>query len=206
MHKFFLSIFFYLHRIASLKNAIKKVLLLLVLSVSSPLFAQQTANISSFHRLLIFNEKSELMLVRIKDSDRWVTPGWYQDEKLTIRQGLEQLAESYGVKISSPLLRGVFTLKDGQSRVISTRHIYSTSITSGKLEAPALIGEIKWLPVQEAAELVTYPHISTQFMQITKYPNTLWGGTQTMQSDSNTNKSDTVDAFYPLVAISGRIR
>lgn len=202
MNKFFLSIFLLLHRITCIKDAIKKAFLLLTLLVSSPLFAQQTANTSTFHRLLIFNEKSELMLVRIKDSDRWVTPGWYQDEKLTIRQGLEQLAESYGVKISSPVLKGVFTLKDGQSRVISTRLIYSTKITSGKLEAPALIGEIKWLPVQEAAEVITYPHISAQFMQITKHPNTVWGGTQYMHRDGNTNKSEIVDVFYPLVDIS----
>lgn len=201
MNKFFLSIFLLLHRISDIKAAIKKTFLLFILLVSSPLFAQQTANISTFHRLLIFNDKSELMLVRIKDSDRWVTPGWYQDEQLTIKQGLEQLAGSYGVKISSPVLRGVFTLKDGQSRVISTRLIYSTKITSGTPEAPPIIGEIKWLPVQEAAKIVTYSHISTQFMQITKYPNIVWGGTQYMPQDNSTSKSE-IDAFYPLLNMS----
>lgn len=176
----------------------KKAMLLLILLFSLPLFAQQAPKTSTFHRLLIFNEKSELMVVRFKDSDRWVTPGWYQDEHLTIRQGLEQLAASYGVKISSPILRGVFTLKDEQNRVSSTRLVYSAKIKSGKLKAPESIGEIEWLPVQKAAETITFPHISAQIMQITAHPEAVWGGTQRMYQEGKAYKSEVVEEFYPL--------
>ncbi|PHV04072.1 hypothetical protein CSQ96_27910 [Janthinobacterium sp. BJB412] len=73
--------------------------------LSQSLYAQEAPKTSTFHRLLLLNEKNELMVVKIKNSNRWVTPGWYQDDRLTIAQGLDELAAGYGVKIATPKLR-----------------------------------------------------------------------------------------------------
>lgn len=163
------------------------------------LFAQEAPNASTFHRLLVFNSKNELMVVRIKNSERWVTPGWYQDGKLSIRQGLDALAGTYGVTIEKPVLRGVFTLQDGQGE-LSTRLVYNTRITGGKLKSPEIIDEIRWLPVPKAIDIITFPHITAQIAQITKHPETVWGGFQRMHQDGDKQGVEIIEPFYPLAA------
>lgn len=176
----------------------KKFLLLIGLLYSHALFAQQAPNASTFHRLLILNEKDELMVVKVKNSDRWVTPGWYQDDHSSITEGLDELAASYGVKITTPTLRGVFTLKGGQ---ISTRLIYTTRIKSGELKAPDIIDEIKWLPIPKAVETITFPHIRVQIAQLINYPDVVWGGSQTMYQENGVYGSRIVEDFYPLSGV-----
>jgi hypothetical protein len=174
---------------------VKKFLLLIALLYSHALFAQEAPKTSTFHRLLLLNEKNELMVVKIKNSDRWVTPGWYQDDRLTLAEGLDELAATYGVKITTPNLRGVFTLKGTQ---LSTRLVYTTRIKSGVLKAPDLIGEIKWLPIPKAVETITFPHIRAQITQISNYPDVVWGGSQTMYQENGAYGSKLVENFYPL--------
>lgn len=178
----------------------RNLLLLLIALFSQPVFAQETAKPSTFHRLLVFNEQNELMVVKVKNSNRWVTPGWYQDNRLTIKDGLNELAGSYGIKISAPLLRGVFTLRTDQNNEVSTRLVYSAKIESGKIKAPEIIEEIRWLNTSKAMELITFPHISAQLEQITKFPSTVWGGSQLMYQENGSYKSKTTEMFYPLTS------
>lgn len=172
----------------------KKVLLLIIFLFTHSAFAQE-AKTSAFHRLLIFNMKNELMIVRVKNSDRWVTPGWYQDDRLTIKEGLSELVASYGIKTTAPTLRGVFTLKANQ---ISTRLIYSAKLDGGEIKAPDIIEEIRWLPVEKALDVITFPHIRTQIRQITEHPGTIWGGSQTMYQENGAYGSKIIENFYPL--------
>lgn len=174
---------------------LKKVLLLASLLFAQTAFAQEAPKTSAFHRMLIFNVKNELMVVRVKNSDRWVTPGWYQDERLTIKEGLGALIASYGIKTTTPTLRGVFTLKGGQ---ISTRLVYSAKLDGGEIKVPELIEEIRWLPVPKALEVITFPHIRTQISQITAHPGTIWGGSQTMYQENGAYGSRIIENFYPL--------
>lgn len=176
----------------------KKVILLLMVLCSQFTFAQQATKPSTFHRLLVFNDKNELMVVKIKNSERWVTPGWYQDNSLTIKAGLEQLALSYGLKITTPTLRGVFTLKTEQNNELSTRLVYSTKMKSGELKAPEMIEEIRWLSATQATKLITFPHINAQIEQLTKFPGTLWGGSQLMYQEAGVDKAKFIENFYPL--------
>lgn len=181
---------------------LKKVLILLAVLFSQSLFAQEMAKPSTFHRLLVFNNQNELMVVKVKNSNRWVTPGWYQDNRLTIKDGLNELAGSYGIKITAPTLRGVFTLRTDQNSEISTRLVYSTKIESGTIKAPEIIEEIRWLNTTKAMELITFPHINAQLDQITKFPGTVWGGSQLMYQENGVYKSKTTEMFYPLANTS----
>ncbi len=177
----------------------KRIALIFALLFAPGLFAQEAPKPSTFHRLLVFNAKNELMVVRVKNSERWVTPGWYQDGKLSIRQGLDVLAGTYGVTIEKPVLRGVFTLQDGQGE-LSTRLIYNTRIAGGTLKSPEIIDEIRWLPVPQATGLITFPHISAQIAHITKHPETVWGGFQRMHQEDGEQGVQIIEPFYPLAA------
>ncbi len=176
---------------------LKRIVLIFALFFAPGVFAQEATKPSTFHRLLVFNSQSELMVVKVKNSDRWVTPGWYQDGKLSIRQGLDALAGTYGVTIENPVLRGVFTLQDGQGE-LSTRLIYNTKITGGTLKSPEIIDEIRWLPVPEAIDVITFPHITAQIAQIVRRPDTVWGGFQRMRQDGDKQAVEIIEPFYPL--------
>lgn len=175
----------------------KRIVLIFSLFFAPGVFAQEALKPSTFHRLLVFNSQSELMVVKVKNSDRWVTPGWYQDGKLSIRQGLDALAGTYGVTIEKPVLRGVFTLQDSQGE-LSTRLIYNTTITGGTLKSPEIIDEIRWLSVPQAIDIITFPHITAQLAQITQHPDTIWGGFQRMQLDGEKQAVKIMEPFYPL--------
>jgi hypothetical protein len=158
----------------------------------------ETITPSIFHRLLILNEQNEIMLVKIKNSERWVTPGWYQDNKTTIQTGLNEVAASYGISITPPVLRGVFTVSGPQEQAMSTRLIYVTQFKSGTVILPETIQEVRWLKPQQAESVLTFPHISSQIKQIMQYPNTLWGGAQAMVLEGGVYGVKTIVDFYPL--------
>lgn len=168
-------------------------------SVSTSAQAQnELSKPSIFHRLLILNTQNEIMLVKIKNSNRWVTPGWYQVGNLSIRSGLDELAATYGIRISDPLLRGVFTLTGPQEKTVSSRLIYLVRVKSGAVQAPSTIEEIRWLPAEKAQELISFPHISAQIKQIMQYPTTLWGGAQLMTLENGVYGVKTLEDFYSL--------
>lgn len=173
-------------------------LLLFTLTWTTSLYAQEAPKISTFHRLLIVNDNNEVMAVKIKNSERWVTPGWYQDDHSSIKTGLETLAGTYGLSITTPILRGVFTLKGPKENELSTRLIYVVKIKGGKLKSPDSIGEIRWLNLQQVSDIITFPHISTQIRQIMLYPGQVWGGTQIMTQESGIYGVKIVEDFYPI--------
>ncbi|GGA77594.1 hypothetical protein GCM10011521_14880 [Arenimonas soli] len=153
---------------------------------------------STFHRLLVFNDDGELMLVRFEDSGRWVTPGWYQDDESSIRQGLQALAANHGLAVTEPELRGVFSLRADSDGAISTRLVHSALVKSGSTKLPPGIDRIEWLPVEAALERISFPHISEQIAQVTRHPGTVWGGTQLRYQEDGQPRSRIVEAFHPL--------
>jgi len=111
------------------------------------------------------------------------------------------LAGTYGVTLEKPVLRGVFTLQDGVGG-LSTRLVYNTRITGGKLKSPEIIDEIRWLSVPQAIDVITFPHIKAQIAQITRHPDTVWGGFQRMHQDGGKPGVEIIEPFYPLAALS----
>lgn len=177
---------------------------IIALLLVQPTSAQDISNQpNTFHRLLIFNEHGELLVVKIQGRDLWVTPGWYQDNQLTIQQGLEALTKSYGLTTGTPKLRGLFTLQMGDDQNISTRLIYSVVSLGGDILCPEGIDEVRWLEVSDALEVLTLPHIKYQLEQIVTYPTTVWGGSQHMFLENGVNKMNVLEPFYALFPTTG---
>ena len=74
----------------------KNILILLFLVTCQSSFAQKHGKVSTFHRLIINNSENEIMMVKIKNKDVWVTPGFYQDSVQFIKEGLHEIASTYG--------------------------------------------------------------------------------------------------------------
>ena len=59
-----------------------------------------------FHRLLLLNDKQELLVVKIKNTDFWVTPGLYATSDEPTEQKLHEQAAEYGLSLSELDLKG----------------------------------------------------------------------------------------------------
>ena len=182
----------------------KKIIVLLFLIVSGTPFAQGNQNTSVFHRLIIYNSQNEIMLVKFKGTDIWVTPGFYQDSIQFIKEGLHTIASTYGMKISSPKLKGTFSLRreNGDTQKMLIRNIYHSNYLSGKIHFPKNqsfeIGDIKWMPLKEALEKIPFESVQLFIKQTHNYPNIVWGGSINARKEDDKWKYEVMEEFYPL--------
>jgi len=153
---------------------------------------------STFHRILLLDDADQILLIKIKDYDVWVTPGWYQNQDQTVREGLAGLMAGYGVAMTPPELRGVFTLSHQDKQDMSTRLFHVSRMTGGELTLPDIISEAKWLPLDEAVALFSFEHIAVLTRQVLEHPGTVWGGSMMRQGEGFGQQAAIVDAFYPL--------
>lgn len=175
-----------------------RILLLITLLFAFPLFAQENEKISEFHRLLIFNTNNQLMVAKIKNTDFWVTPGLYSQSKDFTNENLHKLASEYGLTVTQPNLRGVFLLKNQKTNAKSNRYFFNVKVNGGELKAPDNIEAIKWLPINEAMKVITFPHINMLIKQIMEYPEAVWGGTVLRYKEGDKLKSKMTKDFYHL--------
>lgn len=177
----------------------KKIILLFLL-VSQTIVSQKINNISIFNRFLILNSSDEIMVVKIENTDFWVTPGVYLNDQQFIKQGLDDIATSYGIKVSKPQLKGVFILKKDLNKKLSTslRNVFITKVIGGKISPPKGIEKIKWLPLKEALKQITFPHINTIINQIMVEKNKILGGTILQYKEGKRFKSRILEGLYTL--------
>lgn len=172
--------------------------LLIVTFLSVPVLAKEDSNITEFHRLLIFNDKNQLMVVKIKNTNFWVTPGLYNKNENLTNSNLSQLAKEYGLTVSKPRLLGVFLLKNEQAKMLSNRSFFKVNVINGGIIKPENIDEIKWLPVDEAMQVITFPHINLLLKKVIDFPETVWGGAILRYKKGEKFKAKMLKEFYPL--------
>ena len=182
----------------------KTIIMLLFLTFSGVSFAQGNQDTSVFHRLIIYNAQNEIMLVKFKDTDLWVTPGFYQDSIQFIKAGLHTIAATYGLKISTPKLRGTFSLRreNGDSKKMLIRNIYHCNYLSGTIHFPENqtfeIDEIKWLPLKEALLKIPLESVKMFIEQTNKPSNVVWGGSISVRKKDDKWQYEIIEEFYPI--------
>ena len=165
---------------------------------SSILMSQGPASFTIFHRLLILNDQDEIMLVKFKDKDIWVTPGIYQDKKQSVKDAFQDLMNSYGIQTTAPKFHASFDLHFKDSDNVAIRTIYTVKMKSGKIKMPDIIDEIQWLPLEKAIQKMTFPHISLMMEQVLKYKNSIWSGSVIRFKEGDVNKAEVFEAFYKI--------
>lgn len=188
----------------------KKILIIILLIVSQSGFSQGTNKASVFHRLLIYNSENEIMLVKVKGADVWVTPGFYQDTIQFIKQGLRDVASTYGIKISEPKLTGVFSMKreTGKTKEMLIRNIYKCNYQEGEIHFPEnqpfTISEIKWVTIGKALKILTHTSVQLFVKQTHNNPNIVSGGSIIIYNENNKVKAKIIEEFYPLFSSEKR--
>jgi len=182
----------------------KNLIVFLLLTFCYSGFAQIDKNVSIFHRLIIHNAANEIMLVKIKGAEVWVTPGFYQDSTQFIKKGLHDIAMTYGMQISDPELKGTFAMRRevGESKEMLIRNIYHCNYLNGKVHFPENqsfeINEIKWLPLKEALPLISFESMRMFIKQTSDNPDVIWGGSINAVKEDDKWKYEVMEAFYPL--------
>ena len=177
-----------------------KVFVFLFLFNVNSLISQHSGEVSIFHRLLILNADNELMVVKIENSDFWVTPGLYQNDRQTIKSGLDSIAGTYGLQIYDPSFKGMFTLEReiNGTHSYSLRNVFLAWVKEDHLVLPQGISDVKWLPINKATELISFPHINTMIRQVMEHPGVIWGGSLLQYKDHEGFKTRILEEFYPL--------
>ena len=81
---------------------------------------------------------------------------------------------------------------------ISTRNVFRARATGGEMKLPATVSEAKWLPVGQAIEQITIPHIKFMVDIISKNPNQVSGGTLSQFKKDGVWQSEVLERFYPM--------
>ncbi len=155
----------------------------------------QKCDISTFHRMLILNQKNEILVVKFKNKNLWVTPGVYQNNSQTIKQGLDSIASTYGIEISSFELRGIYGLKSTSKKEFFIRNMFVLKTTNRITKMPGNIDKVEWISIKELASIISFPHISVFISDVFKFPNAIRTGTI---ERINRTEFKIIEPFYNL--------
>jgi hypothetical protein len=129
--------------------------------------------------LIISNNKNEVLLQ--KNNAGWHTLAIRSNENQSIREAMDSLAHTVGIKISDLRLAGLYAYKfEGlpDHQAVSFRTHYTSRAIGGELMQPKdPQREYKWVPINEAMKKITFESLRLETSQILKNPKKVWGGT-----------------------------
>jgi len=182
----------------------KKLLLLsFIIFFVSKSFAQETGNDSyTIQRLLIYNEQGEILLE--KNNSGWMTPALRHNSKVTIKDGLMDLASEFGIEVTSPKIAGIFMFMADYRPISQFRQHFTCNIIDGELKVPESKKEAKWFSISKAIEMMSLPETTAPLVirdmtkQLLYYPEIIWGGTFLLSKKDGKITYKTIENFYPL--------
>ncbi|MEM6725636.1 MAG: hypothetical protein AAF598_16460 [Bacteroidota bacterium] len=179
-------------------------ILTLFLLFSGNLIAQETGNDSyTIQRLIIFNDKGELLLQQHPNG--WMTPALRHNTEVTTHQALSDLAQTFGLTISTPQLHGIFMYFHSDHKKPSFRQHYSCHLIDGTLKIPEEMLGAQWFAPHEAVKKMLDPDavivraVGEMTQHILEYPNSIWGGSYTLvKAEGKKTISQILENYYPI--------
>lgn len=150
-------------------------------------------------RLTVVNDNDEILMRKTQYG--WMTPAVYFTERQNIHEVLDSLAGAYGIKISAPDLRGLFTYKYEFKSTADMRQFYVANYESGTLKPSTKEEEVYWMPIKEALNKLetTVPSLKQITEQTIDHPNILWGASFILYRENGNMSSKIEEDFYPLM-------
>lgn len=128
--------------------------------------------------LHIINDKNEILMQ--KNEYGWNPLALRSNQNLSIKEALDSLASSKGIKIDSFKLAGLYTYKfQGlpDHKEMSFRSHYKAKVKSGKLiETDDKKIIYSWFPIEEALKKIEFEALKIEMTQLFHFPNQIWGG------------------------------
>ena len=177
--------------------------LIYILLTCLVLFGQETGNDSyTIQRLIIYNQKGEILLE--KNDFGWMTPALRHNSKVTINEGLENLAADFGLKISKPKLSGIFMFITDYKPISQFRQHYSCIYQEGELKVAKNKSKAQWFSINKAIEMMSLKDTKAPFVirdmtqQILYFPEIIWGGTYDLSRKTGKLTYKTKEGFHPI--------
>lgn len=183
-----------------MKTKILCCLFLLTILISNSLLGQSTKSPepnTTVITLIILNDHGEVLIK--KATIGWITIGTFYEQRQTINEAITSLSNKYGVSISKPELKGVFTYKFGFNNSLSVRQFYVAKSTTNDLPKNKNV-EFHWVPKNEAIEKFsgTVSSLGEMVGQILEYPQVVWGGAFLINRENEKTTSKLTEDFYPI--------
>lgn len=147
--------------------------------------------------LIILNDSEEVLIKRATIG--WITIGTFYEQRQTLNEVIASISNKYGVSISKPELKGVFTYKYGFNNSVSVRQFYVAKSTTNDLPKNKNV-EFHWVPKNEAIEKFssTVACLGEMVAQILAYPQVVWGGSFLINKENEQTTSEQTENFYPI--------
>ena len=114
-----------------------------------------TPNVSV--RILVINEKDEVLMVQEKDDGRWAVPGGWCDVFISVKDNaIKEVKEETGLDVEIDCLLGIFQrekYKDYPSLVSEYVHYFSATVVGGSLNPNFEVSKAAYFPLNELPEL-----------------------------------------------------
>ncbi|WP_233558574.1 nuclear transport factor 2 family protein [Aquimarina sp. BL5] len=152
---------------------------------------------TSVINLVIVNDNGDILLK--KATIGWITIGAFYEKRHTINEVIDSISKKYGVSITKPNLKGVFTYKFDFNNAVSIRQMYVAKSTTNDLPTNKNV-EFRWAPKEEAIEKFksTIPSLGEMIAQVIEYPKVVWGGSFLIKRENNKMASIITENFYPI--------
>ncbi|GAA0721430.1 hypothetical protein GCM10009430_22690 [Aquimarina litoralis] len=155
--------------------------------------------------LVILNDNGDVLIK--KATIGWITIGAFYEKRHTINEVIDSISNKYGVSITKPNLKGVFTYKYDFNNSLSIRQVYVAKSTTNDLPTNKNV-EFRWAPKEEAIEKFknTIPSLGEMIAQVIDYPEVVWGGSFLIKKENGKKTSIITEKFYPISDASTYIK
>lgn len=114
-----------------------------------------TPNISV--RVLVFNDKNEILMVKEKDDDLWSVPGgWCDVFESSSVGGVREVKQESGYDVAITRLLGVFQrerYKDYETMLSEYVHYYGATICGGRANGNHEVTDVRFFPITNCPPL-----------------------------------------------------
>jgi len=183
-------------------NKINLLIFILVFAVKIS-FAQTVLDSISitWTKYIILNDKNEVLLRYDNYYKAWELTGCGYDGPISFKNLMDTLADYLGIRYDTYRLGGVFTYtKPGRYRATVKPYfvVHFIGYTNGKCFSDSI--NTKWVSIEEANKMIPYPTMVMILNQLTKYPDTIWGGAfeEYNYIPPTATKWKIIEAFYKL--------
>lgn len=157
---------------------------------------QNLAHNFTVQRLIIINDHNEMLMCR--EETVWASPSIVYNKPQFLKEGLDSLANMYGIQITSPKLHGYFSYKYDYQPYSTLRGYFVAKYVSGEIRIPEGLHDAQWVPLDIALEKNSVTSIKQITKQIIKFPNIVWGGSFLVSHIGDEHPTKMVEQFYPL--------
>lgn len=158
---------------------------LLIVFLFPLILCSQNKGNSHFFKLMVFNEKQEIMLINFDGA--WEVPGARYSENSTIPVFIDSMSKKHGIKVKNTELAALVTFHHKVREYPTMMFYYRAQYLSGNLVTPSWGQDVKWFSIEDAYKLIPYQEMNYIIKSIISEKIFLTGAL-TIEYDKKTSK------------------